>query len=495
MRIGNGRLAWILACSALAFGVYGLNLNDYFLGDDFDLIVSFYGEAPSYFFKLLFSNESGVIWKDWGIDPELGRGYIRPLKIWLLKLDLLVWGANPIGFHLTATTIFAANLVLVFLILDHLLPGRRIFAFLGAALTAIHPIFAEIVPFVTAREETLASLFVLASFYALLRFRDVNASPVFFTLFYSLGLMTKESALSALALGLGWDLVHGNLRLWRRQERHDALRLYGPTAIVLVIYFSLRWVAFGNFKGGDGNPTGFDSVGAFLVFHTNFFPSLVRSDLLATYGLPHVGVLITATVVVALGCLLIRRTEPARWRQILFFGPVWYLGSMSTLYGTYFTNRHHPTLVIGVLLFGVLVLAELSSGLALRGQRAAATAAFTLCALAFLPPTLAMSRRFDEASRTVHSIHAQIEEATAGLPDGSAIFVGHVPQRQKPPWYFGWGFLSSLKKPFTESDLATRSVVINPRNLALTRSHVQPPQEYDLRLDFRPMPSSGSPVK
>jgi hypothetical protein len=96
-----------------------------------------------------------------------------------------------------------------------------------------------------------------------------------------------------------------------------------------------------------------------------------------------------------------------------------------------------------------------------------------------------MSRRFDEASRTVRSIRAQIEEATAGLPDGSAIFVGHVPQRQKPPWYFGWGFLSSLKKPFTESDLANRSVVINPRNLALTRSHVQPPENYDLRLDIR----------
>jgi hypothetical protein len=28
-------------------------------------------------------------------------------------------------------------------------------------------------------------------------------------------------------------------------------------------------------------------------------------------------------------------------------------------------------------------------------------------------------------------------------------------------------------------------VVINPRNLALTRSHVQPPENYDLRLDIR----------
>jgi hypothetical protein len=96
-----------------------------------------------------------------------------------------------------------------------------------------------------------------------------------------------------------------------------------------------------------------------------------------------------------------------------------------------------------------------------------------------------MARRFDEASHTVRTIRAYIEEATAELPDGSAIFVGHVPQRTKPPWFFGWGLLSSLKKPFTESDLANRSVVINPRNLSLTQSNVQPPENYDLRLDVR----------
>jgi hypothetical protein len=131
------------------------------------------------------------------------------------------------------------------------------------------------------------------------------------------------------------------------------------------------------------------------------------------------------------------------------------------------------------------VLAQLSGGPVRRTQCGVAIATIGIGALAFLPPTLGMARGFDESSRIVQTIRARIEQDTAGLPDGSSIFVAHVPQWTIPPWYFGWGFLSALKLPFTTTDLANRSVVINPRNLALTRSKVEPPGRYDLRLDFR----------
>src|SRR3990172_4773609 len=50
----TARIACLVALAALAVGVYARNLDDYFLGDDFDLIQSFYGEPPSYFLKLLW---------------------------------------------------------------------------------------------------------------------------------------------------------------------------------------------------------------------------------------------------------------------------------------------------------------------------------------------------------------------------------------------------------------------------------------------------------
>ena len=52
-----------------------------------------------------------------------------------------------------------------------------------------------------------------------------------------------------------------------------------------------------------------------------------------------------------------------------------------------------------------------------------------------------------------------------------------------------WGLLSALKKPFTESDLANRCVVINHRNIALTRSKVRIPARFDRVLDLG-VPSS-----
>ena len=97
----------------LAVGIYAPTLADYFIGDDFDLIQSFWGKPPSYFFQLLYSNESGDVWKSWGIDPEQGQGFLRPVKIWLLKLQWEIWGTRAFGFHLTSLVLFAAIVLLV----------------------------------------------------------------------------------------------------------------------------------------------------------------------------------------------------------------------------------------------------------------------------------------------------------------------------------------------------------------------------------------------
>jgi hypothetical protein len=483
--LGKARVLAAVALFGFAFLLYAPSLDDYFLGDDFDLVVSFYGQPPSYFLELLWGNESGDVWKDWGIDPESGRGYLRPLKIWLMGLDLLVWGANPFGFHLTANALFALDVVLVFLILDSLFPDRRHLALLGAGTTAMHPIFAEIVPFVTAREETLALLFVLAAFHAFVGFRERARSPLAFHVFFALGLLSKESAITALPLVVGWDLVHGRLWPRRAEEWRRALRLYAPTLAILLIYFSLRFIAFGNFKGGDSGETEYLSPAAFLSFHPRFLASLIQQDLFAFAGVPGMGWLAGAALGAGLVAVALRGIARRRWLDLLFFGPVWYLASMSVFYGTHFSNRHHPLLVIGLVVFATLLLGELTRGLGRALDRTAAAAALLACALAFLPPTLSTTQSFGAASETVRAIRAQIELQTVHLPDGSSVLITNVPQQTSPPWYFGWGFLSALKRPFTESDLANRVVVVNPRNLTLTRSRTPVPEHFDLRVEIR----------
>jgi hypothetical protein len=178
-----------------AAALYLVNVGDYFIGDDFDLIRSFWGKPPLYFLELLFRNESGDVWKSWGIDPAEGLGFLRPLKIWLLALDLSVWGPRALGFHLTSTAFFVGMVVQVHRILLLLVPGRTPLAFAGALTLAIHPVFSEVVPFITAREETVAAFFGLWAFQRFLRLRLHGGSPLAFQVLYALALLTKESAI------------------------------------------------------------------------------------------------------------------------------------------------------------------------------------------------------------------------------------------------------------------------------------------------------------
>jgi hypothetical protein len=477
-----------IALALLAFGLYAANLGDYFLGDDFDLIRSFYDKPLRYLVELLWSNESGDVWKSWGIDPALGRGYLRPVKIWFLALDFRLWGTNPLGFRLTSSIFFAANVLLLHAILRRALPGRPLLACAGAGAAALHPVFSEIVPFITAREEIVATAFGLASFLAFLRHRQDGRFAAPFAVLYALALLSKESSIVFLALPLGFDLAHGRLPPRSRAAWRALLRSYAPAVGVLAAYFALRWIAFGNFKGGDGEATNYLSPAAFVAFHARFFRSLVDSTLFAPGGAPHVGLAAGACALLLVGAaaLRLRRAGPGRRRDLLFFGPLWYLGSTAILHGTYFATRHHGLQVMGLVAFATLLVDTLLGSRGARWERGAAVALLLAAAALFLPPTLATSREFGAASRAVEAIRAQVEEQTADLPPGSTISLLGVPQGILPPYYFGWGLLSALRLPFTATDLAARSTVVNARNLSLNRIQVRLPTRYDRVLRFEP---------
>lgn len=480
------RLAGLLVLVCAAIALYATNLDDSFIGDDFDLIASFYEKPPSYFLKLFFSNESGDIWAKSGIDPAMGRGFLRPVKIWLLKADFELWGTHALGFHLTSTAFYAGNVVMVFLIIGLLLPGRPALQYFGAWIAAIHPVFAEVVPFITTREEVVATFFSLAAFHAFLRFRRQGRSPLPFLVFYALALFTKESAIAAIGLPVGYDLLHGKLRPRSRSELWGLVRLYLPFVLFLVIYFALRYLAFGNFKGGDIYPTGFLSLSAFLTFHKLFFLSLFHPTLFAlgdVPGMPLIGVVILAAVL-AFVILRASNLNRDRIRELIFFGPVWYLCSTAVLFGTYFAVRHHLIPIIGLVLFATLLLDCAISALPRHLRRAAPIAVALLLSALLIPPTIRTSLEYQHASEVVEALRADIEQGTRELPDGCNILLTGIPQWKASPYFFGWALQSALKRPFAKSDLANRCRVIEMRNRELTRDRTPLPERYDTVLRF-----------
>jgi hypothetical protein len=122
---------------------------------------------------------------------------IRPL----LKLSYaLSWGAgggSTIAFHALNVALHAANVVLVWLVLQELfrrmgVEGDGFAAFAGALLFALHPAHTEAVTYISGRSVSLMALFYLASVLAYLREGPRWLSPALFLA----ALATKEVAVT-----------------------------------------------------------------------------------------------------------------------------------------------------------------------------------------------------------------------------------------------------------------------------------------------------------
>jgi hypothetical protein len=107
-------------------------------------------------------------------------GHYTPITWLTLGLDYVLWGMNPVGYHLTSLLLHALNAVLFLLLAKRLLdlgsaPALRrdeAGAWLGAAvaalLFAVHPLRVESVAWITERRDVVSGLFFLLTVHAYL---------------------------------------------------------------------------------------------------------------------------------------------------------------------------------------------------------------------------------------------------------------------------------------------------------------------------------------
>src|SRR6059036_2519460 len=107
-------------------------------------------------------------------------GHYIPLTWMTLGLDYLLWGMNPLGYHLTSLLLHAANAVVFFFIVRRILtralpgPSERghalaMSAGFAALVFAIHPLRVESVAWATERRDVLSGLFYLSAILIYLR--------------------------------------------------------------------------------------------------------------------------------------------------------------------------------------------------------------------------------------------------------------------------------------------------------------------------------------
>src|SRR5256884_7014230 len=107
-------------------------------------------------------------------------GHYIPLTWMTLGLDYLLWGMNPVGYHLTNLLLHAANAVLFFSLVRRILTLARpsaaerdhalvVSAGFAALVFAIHPLRVESVAWATERRDVLSGLFYLLTLLTYLR--------------------------------------------------------------------------------------------------------------------------------------------------------------------------------------------------------------------------------------------------------------------------------------------------------------------------------------
>jgi len=115
----------------------------------------------------------------------------RPVRLFTLYIDRLIWGLNPFGFRFTNLVIHIINGILLFYLLIKLNLSRSI-AFFATIIFLLHFANPATVCYVTGRKDLLGVFFSLLAFYSLIVFTSKNLKIFLFVLFYLLAFFTKE---------------------------------------------------------------------------------------------------------------------------------------------------------------------------------------------------------------------------------------------------------------------------------------------------------------
>jgi protein O-mannosyl-transferase len=179
-----------------------------------------------------------------------GAGLYRPVTIASFAAEWALWGDAPAGFHAVNLALHAVVSLLGFLLLlQFVVP---VYAALGAAVFAVHPLHVEAVANVVGRSELLAAIFVLLA--CLLHLRDAGGPRhrglrwAALVVLYLAGLGAKEMAVTLPGLLL---LLSCGRDGWVKGLKRGAAEwpLYLLFSVALVTYLTVRGSVVGSVVG------------------------------------------------------------------------------------------------------------------------------------------------------------------------------------------------------------------------------------------------------
>ena len=222
----HASLRYLLAClvAGITFVVFSSALqNDFVNWDDESFLVN-------------NLNYRGLGWEQlrW-MFTTFHMGPYQPLSRMSLGLDL-IWGMNPVGYHLTNLILHAANAALFYFICRRLLvlalsmSNERswllsVSSAFAALVFSIHPLRVESVVWATERRDVLSGFFVLCSVYCYLRANCTSRAHKWSRLWattaivvYVMSLLSKATAITLPLILLILDVYPLRRLPWKPRE-------------------------------------------------------------------------------------------------------------------------------------------------------------------------------------------------------------------------------------------------------------------------------------
>ncbi len=167
--------------------------------------------------------------------------YYRPVLTLSFMLDFRWGGITPFFYHLSNIVFHLMGSCLLYILLLKLELGKKASA-CWAVIFTVHPVFSQAVAWIPGRNDSLLTLFSLASFIMQIEYSHQGKARYFFwqVFFLALAMLTKETAVLLPVLLLFHWLIIARQKVLAR----CSLALLGAWGLLLTVYLSVRWIIF-----------------------------------------------------------------------------------------------------------------------------------------------------------------------------------------------------------------------------------------------------------
>ncbi len=309
----NFNIKFLIILTLITFAVYGKSLFFDFTYLDDDVLIL---DKQEY---LRFSNIKNIFCDT--VFAQEHDKFCRPMLNVSFLLEKYLYGISPWGYHFTNIIIHIAAVFTAFLLLSLKYDKKKVFVL--SVLFACHPAVTQAVVWIPGRNDSLLALFILLSFYFLVKFFDNKEKKyiLFHFVFFALSLLTKETAVIAPFFYVVF-IIHQNNLTGKTKENKFFITFWIFAVLLYFIYrhFVLSYqtynvtfeLLFSTFFQSLPEITKYVS-NIFFPFNLSVFPSFIKVDYLLS----------AASVFIFTLCAVILKRKYDF--KILFFGFLWFL--------------------------------------------------------------------------------------------------------------------------------------------------------------------------